>query len=79
MPSNSLVNNPRCPRCNRAGQPAGHGLFNCPGGCGFFDSDPDEGGSHYADPSKRAELADESRARRFPARRKRVETDLANE
>lgn len=56
---------PKCPRCGRikAVVQAG-GYFHC-GGCGaMFDGDLSEGGSYYADPTKRLELEDEQRARK---------------
>lgn len=56
---------PPCPRCrsNRQVTPVGTvgDMFRC-GKCGgHFDSEPDEGGSYFTDPSKRLEIADERR------------------
>jgi hypothetical protein len=44
-----------CPMCGRPGIAAGD-LFRCPAGCGFFDSDPDEGSPEtYDDPVRSLE------------------------
>jgi hypothetical protein len=62
------MSKPRCPKCNRKGVPAGS-LYRCPAGCGFFDNNPDEGGSFDdRDPSRRLEREEEmQQARRHNA------------
>ncbi len=72
MPSNTM---PPCPVCqtNRHVGPHDGDLFFC-GRCkGMFDGNPDEGGSHWNDPSKRMEKQEEQRQRemrrRFGGRR----------
>lgn len=55
----SSIKTPKCPRCGRPGKPAAGGLYRCPVGCGFFDSDPTEGGVAYNDPVKSAEKNEE--------------------
>lgn len=55
--------NPTCPFCGRRKgiQPAGPDTFKCPACGAMFDSDPEEGGSHYSDPSKRLEMEEAER------------------
>lgn len=45
---------PKCPRCGRRGEPAGD-FFRCPKCGGFFDDDPNEGGTHHDRPDVSAE------------------------
>lgn len=70
------ANLPPCPRCGTAKHVTtnGHGdglLFVCNQCRGLFDQDPDEGGSHYSDPSKRMEREEEFRARQRERNRRR--------
>lgn len=60
----------KCPRCGRKGKEISPGLFDCPAGHGCFDNDPDEGGTHGNDPSKRLEREDE-RAKQQPRKEQR--------
>ncbi len=59
----------RCPGCGRQ-QPIKNAkdpkdaLYYCSVCKVQFDSDPDEGGSHYSDPSKRLEKSDQWQKRR---------------
>lgn len=61
----------KCPRCGRP-QPktlGPDGIYFC-GHCEVqYDSEPDEGGSHFNDPSKRIELEDERRVKAHRPRR----------
>lgn len=60
---------PPCPRCNRRQSVVAQGeLFWCTNCRGLFDDQPDEGGSHYDDPSKRLEKQE---ARRVQPQRRR--------
>lgn len=62
MPANDK---PRCPVCNRKGEPIGPDLFRCKLGH-MFDDTPDEGGTYHSDPTRRIENADEiAAAKRF--------------
>ena len=62
-----------CPRCrsSKQVQPIGVSgdMFRC-GRCGgLFDSEPDEGGSFFDDPSKRLEVQEQQRRGRLNQRR----------
>lgn len=61
-----------CPRvgCSGVGVRQGE-IYVCRDCGGQFDDDPDEGGSHYADPTRRIENQDERRAKRFQRRQLR--------
>lgn len=60
---------PRCPRCNRPGQPAGE-LWHCRACLMLFDNEPEEGGD-YSDrnPAARLEREERKRESRFPKRK----------
>lgn len=62
----------QCPQCGNRSPKSIFQIadtFKC-GRCGgMFDNDPDEGGTHYSDPSKRLERAEDERARRQQRRR----------
>lgn len=60
---------PRCPRCDGKGIPTPGGLFKCSKCGGFYDDDPDEGGTH----SDRNPAARLERAERRNRRGSRVE------
>lgn len=54
-----------CPRCGRKQPRQGvDAIYYCPNCRGQFDDDPDEGGSHYNDPTKRVEKQEGRRPRR---------------
>ena len=61
MPEKQKVH---CPGCNRS-QPkrSASAIYWCEHCRCQFDDEPDEGGSHFSDPSKRLERADEQRIR----------------
>ena len=64
--------NKKCPKCGCAVKPpkVDVGLYRC-GRCGgVFDDTPDEGGDFFEDPTRRAEIEDERRARKGHVRRK---------
>ena len=65
---------PKCPMCNRPGKSRNDGLWLCPIGHGLFDG-VDEGGTHYADPSKRLEKQEELAAARKENERRRVQEE----
>lgn len=59
----------KCPKCGRPQKPGdGQRIFWCDWCKMQFDDEPEEGGSYFSDPTRRAELADERRAQ--PKRRK---------
>ena len=63
MPTHQTQPTVRCPGCNRPKPKSSVGLYICDHCGAQFDDDPDEGGSHFADPSRRIELEDERRMR----------------
>ena len=62
-----------CPRCGRK-QPyqSPDSIYWCTSCRGQFDDDPTEGGDYSADPSRRAERAEEERIRRQDRTRARM-------
>ena len=60
-----------CPRsdCKGVGVRQGE-VYVCNTCKGMFDGNPDEGGTHSHDPTRRIEREDERRARRFPRRQR---------
>lgn len=58
---------PRCPACNGKSEHAKGGNYRCTRCGGLHDGLPNEGGTHYADPSKRMEV-EEREASRKPRR-----------
>ena len=56
---------PKCPACKDRGKVVAmsQSMFRCLKCLGNFDDDPDEGGTHFADPSRRM-LEQEKEARR---------------
>lgn len=71
-PAQAKTQKPACPRCQNRSQRSILQIadtYKC-GRCGaMYDNDPDEGGTHYSDPSKRLERAEDERARRQQRRR----------
>lgn len=61
------MSKPRCPVCNRQGEPCGE-LYRCAIGH-LFDGTPEEGGDYHSDPTRRIEKQEE----RELARRANVE------
>lgn len=61
-----------CPKCKRK-QPARtpDAIYWCDDCRCQFDNDPDEGGSVFSDPSRRAELEDEAQSKRHAISRAR--------
>lgn len=57
---------PACINCGRRNkvQRIGQEMFRCLGCGATWDLDPNEGGTHYTDPTRRIELEDEQRARK---------------
>lgn len=57
---------PPCPHCQTAAQVIRQGeMYHCRRCRGLFDDEPDEGGTHSDDPTRRIEC-EESRAKRRP-------------
>jgi len=59
------TNTVRCPRCNRPQKKSTRdgAYYWCDHCKGQFDSEGDDGGDYFADPSKRLELAEERQKR----------------
>jgi ribosomal protein S27AE len=71
-PAHAKTQKPACPKCGNRSQRSLLQIadtFKC-GRCGaMYDSDPDEGGTYFTDPSKRLEREEAERARRQQRRR----------
>lgn len=53
-----------CPKCGRRQPYTGpDAQYYCPACGGMFDNEPGEGGDYFADPTKRAELAERPRSK----------------